>query len=96
MYEIGNRHWGTFTDAILIDDDRRISMAKVPTIMSIIEKYHGEYQAFCGAAPLFYGRTAKRDKHDRHRYHLTTNTVVEKKGAKCCCFTPRGSGIFPN
>jgi N-methylhydantoinase A len=96
MYEIVVDTGGTFTDAILIDDERRIYMAKVPTdrvnpskgIMGDIERFgeqlHRSTQDLLkNTSTIVVGTT------------LPTNTVVEKKGAKCCLLYTKGFRDIP-
>jgi len=96
MYEIVVDTGGTFTDAILIDDDRRIFMAKVPTdhakpslgIMGCIERFAEQHACTTRAllkntTTIVIGTT------------LPTNTVVEKKGAKCCLLYTKGFRDIP-
>jgi N-methylhydantoinase A len=96
MYEIVVDTGGTFTDAILIDDDRRIFMAKVPTdhakpslgIMGCIERF--AEQRRCTTQDLLKNTTTIVIGTT-----LPTNTVVEKKGAKCCLLYTKGFKDIP-
>ncbi len=96
MYEIVVDTGGTFTDAILIDDDRRIFMAKVPTdhakpslgIMGCIERF--AEQSACTTRDLLKNTTTIVIGTT-----LPTNTVVEKKGAKCCLLCTKGFRDIP-
>ncbi len=96
MYEIVVDTGGTFTDAILIDDERRISMAKFPThhekpsmgIMGCIQRFSEQRgcspkQLLENANTMVIGTT------------LPTNTIVEKKGAKCCLLYTKGFRDIP-
>ena len=96
MYEIVVDTGGTFTDAILIDDERRIYMAKVPTdrvnpsrgIMGNIERFGEQLRRSTqdllkDTSTIVVGTT------------LPTNTVVEKKGAKCCLLYTKGFRDIP-
>ena len=96
MYEIVIDTGGTFTDAILIDDDRRIFMAKFPTdhakpslgIMGCIQRFAG--QRNCAMQELLRNTTTIVIGTT-----LPTNTVVEKKGAKCCLLHTKGFKDIP-
>ncbi len=96
MYEIVVDTGGTFTDAILIDDDRRIFMAKVPTdhanpslgIMGCIERF--AEQRACTTQDLLKDTTTIVIGTT-----FPTNTVVEKKGAKCCLIYTKGFRDIP-
>ena len=92
MFEIVVDTGGTFTDAILIDDERKIYMTKFPTnpaepsigIMGCVKRFaeqrnHTTQQELLkNTATIVIGTT------------LPTNTVVEKKGAKCCLLYTKG------
>jgi len=96
MYEIVVDTGGTFTDAILTDDKRRIYMAKVPThhanpslgIMGCFERL--AEQRGCTAQELLGDTTTIVIGTT-----LPTNTVVEKKGAKCCLLYTKGFRDIP-
>ena len=96
MYEIVIDTGGTFTDAILIDDDRKIDMAKVPTdhvnpsksIMGNINRF--AEQRNCSTEELL-----KNTSTIVIGTTLPTNTVVEKKGAKCCLLYTKGFRDIP-
>jgi N-methylhydantoinase A len=96
MYEIVVDTGGTFTDAILIDEDRRIYMAKFPThrerpsvgIMGCIQRFSeqrgcSQKELLAQTSTIVIGTT------------LPTNTIVEKKGAKCCLFYTKGFRDIP-
>jgi N-methylhydantoinase A len=95
MYEIIVDTGGTFTDAILIDDDRRIFMAKFPTdhtkpslgIVGCIQRFAEQncamQELLKNTTTIVIGTT------------LPTNTVVEKKGAKCCLLHTKGFKDIP-
>jgi N-methylhydantoinase A len=96
MYEIVVDTGGTFTDAILIDDDRRIYMTKFPTdhvnpskgIMGNIKRF--AEQRNCSTQELLKDTTTIVIGTT-----LPTNTVVEKKGAKCCLLYTKGFRDIP-
>lgn len=96
MFEIVVDTGGTFTDAVLLDEERKISMAKYPTnvenpsesIMGCIEALAQQRnltneKLLGDTATLVIGTT------------LPTNTVVEKKGAKCCLLHTKGFRDIP-
>ncbi len=96
MFEIVVDTGGTFTDAVLLDEERKISMAKYPTnvenpsesIMGCIEALAQEHnltdqQLLGNTATLVIGTT------------LPTNTIVEKNGAKCCLLHTKGFRDIP-
>ena len=96
MFEIVVDTGGTFTDAVLLDEERKISTAKYPTnvenpsesIMGCIEALAKErnltdQQLLGDTSTLVIGTT------------LPTNTVVEKKGAKCCLLLTEGFRDIP-
>jgi N-methylhydantoinase A len=96
MFEIVIDTGGTFTDAVLLDDERKISMAKYPTdvenpsrsILGCInelaeQRNMSEQQLLEDTSTLVVGTT------------LPTNTVVEKKGAKCCLLYTKGFRDIP-
>ena len=96
MYEIVVDTGGTFTDAILIDDDRRIYMAKFPTdhakpslgITGCIQRFAEQHN--CAMQELLRNTTTIAIGTT-----LPTNTVVEKKGAKCCLLYTKGFRDIP-
>lgn len=96
MFEIVVDTGGTFTDAVLLDEDRKISMAKYPTdvenpsksILGCIgalaqERNLTNQQLLGDTTTLVIGTT------------LPTNTVVEKNGAKCCLLYTKGFRDIP-
>ena len=96
MFEIVVDTGGTFTDAVLLDEERKISMAKYPTnvenpsesIMGCIEALAQERDVtdeklLGDTVTLVIGTT------------LPTNTVVEKNGAKCCLLYTKGFRDIP-
>jgi N-methylhydantoinase A len=96
MYEIVVDTGGTFTDAILIDDERRIFMAKFPTdhakpslgIMGCVQRFAEQHH--CALHELLRNTTTIVIGTT-----LPTNTVVEKKGAKCCLLYTKGFRDIP-
>ena len=96
MYEIVVDTGGTFTDAILIDEDRQINMAKFPTdharpsqgIMGCIQRF--AEQRNCTTQELLKNSTTIVIGTT-----LPTNTVVEKKGARCCLLYTEGFRDIP-
>ena len=96
MYEIIVDTGGTFTDAILIDEDRQINMAKFPTdharpsqgIMGCIQRF--AEQRNCTTQELLKNSTTIVIGTT-----LPTNTVVEKKGARCCLLYTEGFRDIP-
>ena len=96
MFDIVIDTGGTFTDAVLIDEERRIRTAKYLTdysepansIMGCIgilgEQFSmNEKQVLTNTSTLVIGTT------------LSTNAVIEKKGAKCCLFYTKGFRDIP-
>ena len=96
MFEIVVDTGGTFTDAILIDEERRISVAKFLTnvadpAMSIMgciallaqQRKLTEPELLADTTTLVIGTT------------LPTNCVLEKKGAKCCLIHTEGFKDIP-
>lgn len=96
MFEIVIDTGGTFTDAVLLDEDRKISVAKYPTdienpskgILGAInalakQRNITEKQLLGDTSTLVLGTT------------LPTNTVVEKNGAKCCLLHTKGFRDIP-
>ena len=97
MFDIVIDTGGTFTDAVLIDEERRIRTAKYLTdysepansIMGCIgilgEQFSmNEKQVLTNTSTLVIGTT------------LSTNAVIEKKGAKCCLFYTKGFKTYRN
>jgi len=96
MFEVVIDTGGTFTDAVLIDEERRVSVAKFPTnaddpslsIMGCIsllaqKRKLTEPELLAGTTTVVIGTT------------LPTNCLVEKKGAKCCLLYTRGFRDIP-
>jgi N-methylhydantoinase A len=96
MFEIVIDTGGTFTDAVLMDKERKISTAKFPTnvadpstsIMGAIRllaeqrKLTAE-EVLADTTALVIGTT------------LSTNCILEKKGAKCCLIYTKGFRDIP-
>ena len=96
MFEIVIDTGGTFTDAVLMDEDRKITTAKFPTnvvdpstgIMGCIEllaqqRHLTVKEVLADTATLVMGTT------------LSTNCLLEKKGAKCCLIYTKGFRDIP-
>jgi N-methylhydantoinase A len=96
MFEIVIDTGGTFTDAVLIDENRSIRTAKFLTDTSepansimgcvdILAKQLGvtEHDLLAKTSTLVIGTT------------LSTNCVLEKKGAKCCLLYTKGFRDIP-
>ena len=96
MYEIVIDTGGTFTDAVLIDQDRNISTVKFPTnvadpstsimgCIGLLAQQHRlkEQEVLANTTTLVIGTT------------LSTNCILEKKGAKCCLIHTKGFGDIP-
>ena len=96
MYEIVIDTGGTFTDAILIDRERKISTAKFPTnvadpsasimgCIGLLGQQHKltEQEVLADTTTLVIGTT------------LSTNCILEKKGAKCCLIYTKGFRDIP-
>lgn len=96
MFEIIIDTGGTFTDAVLMDQDRRINTAKFPTdvaepangIMGCIgllaqQRDLTEQEVLADTSTLVIGTT------------LSTNCLLEKKGAKCCLIYTKGFRDIP-
>ena len=96
MFEIVIDTGGTFTDAVLMDEDRKINTAKFPTdvadpstsIMGCIgllaqQRNLTEQEVLADTSALVIGTT------------LSTNCVLEKKGAKCCLLYTKGFRDIP-
>ena len=91
MFEIAIDTGGTFTDGVLIDEESRISVAKFPTdivdpeksLMGCIsqlaqERGLSERELIAKTSAIVIGTT------------IATNSIVSKKGAKCCMITTKG------
>ena len=96
MYEIAIDTGGTFTDAVLIDDERKISVAKFSTnvadpsvsMMGCIgslaqQRKLTELELLGNTTTLVIGTT------------LSTNCLLEGKGAKCCLVYTKGFRDIP-
>ena len=91
MFEIAIDTGGTFTDGVLIDDERKISVAKFPTdvvnpeksLMGCIELLAQErgltdQGLLVDTTTIVIGST------------IATNCIVSKTGAKCCMICTKG------
>jgi len=91
MFEVSIDTGGTFTDAVLIDEEQELSVAKVATdvahpeasIMGCIallsqQRNLTEQELLANVATLVVGTT------------LATNCLLEGKGAKCCLIHTKG------
>lgn len=82
---------GTFTDCVLIDDDGRLTMAKVPStptdfaagVITAIE--HAAAKIGMGVAELLDAITVLA-----HGTTIGTNTVIQRRGAKVGLITTKG------
>ena len=96
MFEIVIDTGGTFTDAVLIDQERKISTAKFPTnvadpsasimgCIGLLAQQHKlkEQEVLTNTTTLVIGTT------------LSTNCILEKKGAKCCLIYTKGFRDIP-
>ena len=96
MYEIVMDTGGTFTDAVLLDDDRNITMAKHPTdpftpsvgIMGCMGRLATQLG---GTVQEMLQRTSSVVIGTT----LPTNTIVEGMGAKCCLLHTKGFRDIP-
>jgi len=96
MYEVVMDTGGTFTDAVLLDEDRNITMAKYPTdpftpsvgIMGCMGNLAS--QLGCTVQDML-----QRTSSVVIGTTLPTNTVVEGKGAKCCLLHTKGFRDIP-
>ncbi|OGO20606.1 MAG: hypothetical protein A2144_02890 [Chloroflexi bacterium RBG_16_50_9] len=91
MFEITIDTGGTFTDAVLIDKERKIGTAKVPT-----DKQHPEEGIMRCMALLSQERGLSEEELLANldalvvSTTLATNTMLEGKGAKCGLICTRG------
>ena len=96
MFEVVIDTGGTFTDAVLIDEERKISVAKFPTDVSdptrsimecvtLLAQERGltEQELLADTTTVVIGTT------------LPSNCVLEKKGAKCCLVYTKGFRDVP-
>lgn len=91
LFEIAIDTGGTFTDGVLIDDQRRISVAKFPTDIVNPEKsltgcidLLAQERGLTGQALLANTTTIVIGST------IATNCVVSRKGAKCCMICTHG------
>ncbi len=96
MFELTIDTGGTFTDGLLIDDKRKISVAKFPTnvanpsasimgCMTLLARERGltEQELLADTNTLVMGTT------------FATNCVLEEKGARCCLIYTKGFKDIP-
>lgn len=96
MFELALDTGGTFTDGLLIDEERRISVAKFPThpanpsasimgCLKLLAQERGltEQALLADITTLVVGTT------------FATNCVLEEKGAKCCLIYTKGFKDIP-
>ena len=96
MFEIVIDTGGTFTDAVLMDKDRKISTAKFPTnVADPSESIMGSIGLLAEQRKL----TAEEVLADTTALvigtTLSTNAILEKKGAKCCLIHTNGFRDIP-
>jgi N-methylhydantoinase A len=91
LFEIAVDTGGTFTDGVLIDEQRRISVAKFPTDIVNPEKslkgcfdLLAQERGLTGQALLANTATIVIGST------IATNCVVSRKGAKCCLICTQG------
>lgn len=96
MFEIVIDTGGTFTDAILIDQDRRISTAKYPTnVTDPSESIMGCIKILGEQNQLTQQEVLKNTKVLVIGTTLSTNCLIEKKGAKCFLLYTKGFRDIP-
>jgi len=91
VFEIAIDTGGTFTDGVLMDEEKKISVAKFPTdivdpekglmgCISLLAQERGLslQELIANTSAIVIGTT------------IATNSVVSKTGAKCCMITTRG------
>ena len=96
MFEIVIDTGGTFTDAVLIDKERNISTAKFPTnVVDPSESIMGSIGLLAEQRKL----TIKEVLADTNALvigtTLSTNCILEKKGARCCLIYTKGFRDIP-
>jgi len=91
MFEIVIDTGGTFTDAILIDKDRKIITAKYPTNVT------NPSEGIMGCIRLLARELQIKEKDIMENTKvmvigttLSTNCLIEKKGAKCFLLYTKG------
>ncbi|MBW1803600.1 MAG: hydantoinase/oxoprolinase family protein [Deltaproteobacteria bacterium] len=96
MFEIVIDTGGTFTDAVLIDQDRQISTAKYPTNPADpSQSIMGSIDVLASARNLTKEKLLSDTTTLVIGTTLSTNCVLEKKGAKCCLLHTRGFRDIP-
>ncbi len=96
MYEIVIDTGGTFTDAILIDQNRRISTAKYPTnVADPSESILGCINILGKQNQLTLEEVLENTKVMVIGTTLSTNCLIEKKGAKCFLLYTKGFRDIP-
>ena len=91
MFEIAIDRGGTFTDAVLVDDESNINIAKVPT--SIADPAEGLMKCLESLAQqrgLAFQELLANTKVIVVGTTVATNCVLERKGAKCCMIYTEG------
>ena len=91
MFEIAVDRGGTFTDAVLVDDESNINIAKVPT--SIADPAEGLMrclEALAQQRGLAFQELLANTKVIVIGTTVATNCVLEHKGAKCCMIYTEG------
>jgi N-methylhydantoinase A len=91
VFEIAIDTGGTFTDGVLMDEEKKISVAKFPTDMvdpekglmgciSLLAQERGlsQQELIANTSAIVIGTT------------IATNSIVSKTGAKCCMITTKG------
>lgn len=93
MYQIGIDIGGTFTDAVLVDDEGNAWQSKVPTTpASLREGFFDALDSAITAADLPAGGAAKDLRRIMHGTTVATNVVVQQNGARVGLLTTHGFG----
>jgi N-methylhydantoinase A len=96
MFEIVIDTGGTFTDSVLMDEERRITTAKYPT--DVADPANG-IMGCIGLLAQQLNLTEQAVLEDTSTLvigtTLSTNCLVEKKGAKCCLIYTKGFRDIP-
>ncbi len=91
MFEIAIDRGGTFTDAVMLDDESNINIAKIPT--SIADPAEGLMMCLESLAQqrgLAFRALLENTKAIVIGTTIATNCVLELKGAKCCMIYTEG------
>lgn len=91
MFEIAVDRGGTFTDAVLLDEEANVNIAKVPT--SIADPAEGLMVCLNSLAQqrgLSFQELLANTKVIVIGTTIATNCILEKKGAKCCMMYTEG------